>query len=379
VTKYINCNILTEDGWLKESTFTVENGKFKNIGIDAKAEKVVDLQGQYVLPGIIDIHGDSFERCIAPRPGVHLPLESAIYENDNYLLSAGITTFFYSITDSFEGGLRSRENAKEMIEFIKGNNLRCSSLIHIRHEVANTKNFDELLQWIEDGKIDLLSINDHLPRLEDKKRLQRYKNGIKRRMVMSEEEIEEFIASLQNERLVGEKQIDQLVAYTQKYNLPLASHDDDSEEKVNRAIERGVRVAEFPMDKECAALHKQYGVSTLFGAPNLIRGGSHVGALGAYEAAKAGLLDIVCSDYHYPSLFLSPFKIEALGLESLADAWKRVSLYPAKAVGLANKIGSIAEAKDADFLVLNSLEGSLNTLRKVVIKGKEQLEFESVK
>lgn len=373
--KYINCNILTENGWLENETFCIEDGKFNNIGKDIDCNEVIVLKDQYVLPGIIDIHGDSFERCITPRPGVHFPLKSAIVENDNYLLTAGITTFFYSITDSFEGGLRSRENAKEMIEFITTNKLRCNSLIHIRHEVANTKDFEELLQWIEDGKIDLLSINDHLPRLEDKKRLQRYKNGIKRRMVMSEEEIEKFISSLQDERIVGEKQIDKLVSYAKKYNIPLASHDDDSEEKVNTAIQRGVKIAEFPMDEACTKTHKQHRIFTLFGAPNLIRGGSHVGALGAYEATKAGLLDILCSDYHYPSLFLSPFKIESLGLESLEEAWKRVSLYPAKAVNIHNKTGSIKDGKNADFIVLNSLKGELNSIQRVVISGEEKLKF----
>lgn len=167
--KYVNCNILLEDGWKNNSSFCIENSKFTNIDKEVNCENIIDLNGQYVLPGIVDIHGDSFERCMTPRAGVHIPLESAIFENDNYLLSSGITTFFYSITDSFENGLRSRENAKKMIKFITTNMLRCRSLIHIRHEVANTKKFEELLQWIEDGVINLLSINDHLPRLEDEK------------------------------------------------------------------------------------------------------------------------------------------------------------------------------------------------------------------
>lgn len=373
--KYINCNILSENGWINNSSFCIEDGVFKHINSDIKCNKVIDLNNKYILPGIIDIHGDSFERCMAPRPGVHLPLKSAIYENDNYLLSAGITTFFYSITDSFEDGLRSRQNAKEMIEFITTNTLRCNSLIHIRHEVANTKYFQELLQWIENGKINLLSINDHLPKPDDNKKLQRYKNGLKRRMIMTEEDIEKFIDSLQDERIVGEKQIEQLILYAKKYNIPLASHDDDSEEKVKISIKRGVKIAEFPMDKECAELHKKSNIFTLFGSPNLIRGGSHVGALGAFDAAKKGLLDILCSDYHYPSLFLSPFKIVSLELESLDKAWKRISLYPAKAVGMDDKIGSIKDGKNADFLVLESLKGELNDIKQVYIQGKERLKF----
>lgn len=188
---------------------------------------------------------------------------------------------------------------------------------------------------------------------------------------MSEKEIEDFIDSLQEERIVGEQQIEKLISYSNKYNVPLASHDDDTKEKVNLSINRGVQIAEFPMNEESAKLHKSSGIYTLFGSPNLIRGGSHVGALGAYDAAKKGLLDILCSDYHYPSLFLSPFKIESLGLEDLAEAWKKVSLHPAKAVGLDDTIGSIKNDKFADFIVISSLNGELNTIKKVVIQGEE--------
>jgi len=375
--KFINCNILTPKGWLENSSFCIDKGKFQYIDENKECNNIIDLQNQYILPGIIDIHGDSFERCMAPRPGVHLPLKSAIYENDNYLLASGITTFFYSITDSFESGLRSRENAKEMIEFITSNSLRCRSLMNIRHEVANTKKFDELLQWIEDGKIDLLSINDHLPRLEETKKLQRYKNGIKRRMDINEEDIETFVESLQEERKIGETQIEELISYTKKYNLPLASHDDDTEQKVNTSIERGVQIAEFPMNKECAKLHKKAKNFTLFGAPNLIRGGSHIGALSAYDAAKEELLNILCSDYHYPSLFLAPFKLRSLGIESLEKAWQRVSLNPAKAVNLDTVTGSIENGKEADFLVLDSLEAELNSLKQVFIQGVQVVNYNS--
>ncbi len=367
--RFVNCNILTPDGFIENSSFNIEGNHFQNVGEGKASKKEIDLDGAYVVPGIIDIHGDSFERCIAPRPGVHMPLKSAIHENDSYLLNSGITTFFYSITDSFESGLRSRENAREIVNLVNSTELRCGSYLHIRHEVANTKGHDELLEWIEQGTISMLSINDHLPRLEDTKNLERYKNGIKRRLVMSEEEIEKFILSLQTEREVGRGQIDELFKAAQKKQIPIASHDDDSPEKVALSIEHGVNIAEFPMNAECAKALNSAGISTLFGAPNLIRGGSHVGALSAYDAAREGLLDILCSDYHYPSLFLAPFKLRDLDVENIEEAWKRVSINPAKAALLADRKGSIEDGKDADFLILKSLEGRLEDIRSVYVEG----------
>lgn len=373
--RYINCNILSEKGWLNNSSFCVKEEKFCCIGANRHSDIEVDLSSKFVLPGIIDIHGDSFERCITPRAGVNFPLKNAIYENDNYLLSAGITTFFYSITDSFETGLRSRESAKNLIKILNSLQLKCNSFIHIRHEVANTKRLDELIQWLEDGMIDLLSINDHLPRMQDGDNLQRYINSLKKRVVISDDEIEEFILSLQKEREIGIQQIDTILEVAKRKNIPIACHDDDTMEKVAISLQRGVNIAEFPMNKICTKAFKDAGVYTLFGAPNLIRGRSHVGALSVQEAAREDLLQILCSDYHYPSLYLSPFKLASLKLCSFEDAWKMISLNPAIATKIDKTKGSIKEGKDADFLVLDSLSGNLHDIHAVFIKGKEKLKY----
>lgn len=114
-------DILTPEGWVKNGIVIIENGKFLAIeeGILQKLP-TIDGKGLLMLPGIVDIHGDAFERAIAPRPGSHFPLKMGILENDRHLIAAGITTFFYSITDSYEPGLRSRETAREIIKFILG-------------------------------------------------------------------------------------------------------------------------------------------------------------------------------------------------------------------------------------------------------------------
>ncbi|MBD0336857.1 MAG: alpha-D-ribose 1-methylphosphonate 5-triphosphate diphosphatase, partial [Cyanobacteria bacterium Co-bin13] len=113
---------LTPDGWIDDATVLIEDGKFVSIGQDPRPSGYIalDMSGLQMLPGIVDLHGDAFERMICPRPGVSFPLEMALIENDQALLSAGITTFFYSMTDSFEPGLRSRQTVRQLIERITG-------------------------------------------------------------------------------------------------------------------------------------------------------------------------------------------------------------------------------------------------------------------
>ena len=146
-------DVLTSLGWLKDTTVVIEEGRFVSIEplTSPKGATLVDARGLQMLPGIIDLHGDAFERMISPRPGISFPLPMAIAENDCNLIAAGITTFFYSITDSYEPGLRSREMARQIIEFIGEKNqqsLSCDSRIHIRHEQANIERHEELCGWL---------------------------------------------------------------------------------------------------------------------------------------------------------------------------------------------------------------------------------------
>ena len=132
----------------------------------------------------------------------------------------------------------------------------------------------------------------------------------------------------------------------------MASHDDDTEAKIELSARRGVSIAEFPATIELAAKSRGYGASVLMGAPNLIRGSSHLGWMSVEGAVKKGVVDCLCSDYHYPSLFNAPFKLAELGIMSLEQAWKLVSAYPAKAAGIGSSKGSIATGWDADFLLV---------------------------
>ncbi len=368
-------DILTPDGWVKNGTVIIENGKFLAIE-ETITEKLptIDAKGLLMLPGIVDIHGDAFERAIAPRPGSHFPLKMGILENDRHLIASGITTFFYSITDSYEPGLRSRETARGIINFVLGegkNSLKADSRIHIRHEQANTDDYEELCDWLKQGKIDLLSLNDHLPPVGDDYKLNRHLNSLRRRHKMSDEELHQLIKTALNNQEKGLKQVEELVSLAHNHHIPLASHDDDTEAKVQLSAKWGVSIAEFPANVDIAAKSRDYGASVLMGAPNLIRGGSHVGWMSVEMAAKKGVVDCLCSDYHYPSLFYAPFKLAEMEIMTFEEAWKLVSTYPAEAAGIGESKGKIAKGLDADFLLIQSNNSHLNSIKSIYIKGKE--------
>ena len=372
-------DVLTPTGWIKDACVVIENGKFLSID-NACSQKIstVVAKGLLMLPGIVDIHGDSFERAIAPRPGVRFPLEMAILENDRNLIAAGITTFFYSITDSYEPGLRSRDTARGIIDFVLGEgkeSLKADSRIHIRHEQANTDKYDELCDWLKQDKVQLLSLNDHLPPAGDDYKLNRHLNSLRRRHKMNDAELKELIETAIANKAEGLTQIEELVTLAHKHKIAIASHDDDTEAKVDLSAKRGVAIAEFPATIELAAKSRDYGASVLMGAPNLIRGGSHVGWMSVEAAAKAGVVDCICSDYHYPSLFHAPFKLAEMGIMNFDRAWKLVSAYPAKAAGIGNSKGSIATGWDADFILVKPDRSYLSAIASVYVAGQEVAKY----
>ncbi|TPX28446.1 alpha-D-ribose 1-methylphosphonate 5-triphosphate diphosphatase [Cylindrospermopsis raciborskii Cr2010] len=368
--------ILTSRGWVEDGTVLIEDGIFTSVNQCEVPHgfEIVNGQGLQMLPGIIDLHGDAFERMICPRPGINIPLSMAMVENDRNLLAWGITTFYCSITDSYEPGLRSRETAGHIMEFILGTGkefLKTNHRIHIRHEEANVLGHDELCEWLETGRIDILSINDHLPSTPEEKRWYRYLNSIKQRTSLSLEEITQLVMQVRETRDQADEQIETLIKIAQGRNIPLASHDDDTPEKVALSQKRGVAIAEFPASVDLAAQCQAYGASVLMGAPNLVRGGSHLGLMSVGTGIKSQVIDCLCSDYHYPSLFYSPFKIAEEGLMCFEEAWSLVSSKPAAAAGIGDRKGQVAPGLDADFLLISPDLPVLCAIVSVYVLGKE--------
>ncbi len=367
--------VLTPQGWIQEATVLIEDGQFVCIDQAMKPSGylAIDATGLWMLPGMVDIHGDAFERMICPRPGVNFPLEMAIADNDRTLLAAGITTFFYSITDSFEPGLRSRDTLRQLVDIVLNpqTGLQVNSRIHVRHEQANTDCYDELAHWLETGHIHLLSLNNHLPDAIDDSSVARYIQGLMQRIKRSETEVRTMIEAAMARQEDGLQQLEQLVKTAHQVGVPVASHDDESDADVATSERRGVAIAEFPASIALAAKSRDYGAAVLMGAPNLVRGGSHVGYMSVAAAAEAEVLDCLCSDYHYPSLFHAPFKLAELGLMPFEAAWKVVSTHPANAAGIGDSKGAIAPGLDADFLLVKPNQSLPSAIATVYIKGQD--------
>ncbi|WP_432696407.1 alpha-D-ribose 1-methylphosphonate 5-triphosphate diphosphatase [Marinobacterium sp. YM272] len=368
-------NLLTPNGWAIADQVVLEDGLIAQIHFIKPQVDTPDPELPYLLPGIIDSHGDAFEREISPRSGSEFPLDLALATNDHLLVGAGITTFYFSITDGFEPGMRSRKTVRELLSLIEKHKqqLKCDTRIHIRHEQVNTEDHQELCEWLSGGRIDLLSLNNHLPLPDDEYKVKRFKTSISRRLKMSDEELDTFIAGLQTRRETGLEQLGELSSLARQHGIPIASHDDGNQEDVERAVAFGVSIAEFPLTLEVASAMRDKGVSVLVGAPNLVRGGSHIGALAAADAIQNDCADLLCSDYHYASLFRAPFVAAQEGLCSFESAWQRVSTGPAKALGIDDVTGSIEEGKDADLLLLDRLDGSPLSIKRVWVKGRSVL------
>ena len=379
----VGADVLTSTGWVKDSTVLIEEGVFASVERLSIPKDAVEINasGLQMLPGIVDIHGDAFERSICPRVGTSFSLPIAIAENERNLIAAGITTFFYSITNSYEPGLRSQDTARNIINFITGErkkNLLADGRIHIRHEKANTEGYDELCDWIETGKVHLLSLNDHLPFPGDEKKKARHLNSLQRRLKISEQELKKILALAQTRREKGARQTEQLVDLAHKHNIPLASHDDDTLEKVMLSAKRQVTISEFPTTTELASKARHNGASVLMGAPNLVRGGSHLGNMSVIEAVESKVIDCLCSDYHYPSLFHAPFILSELGLMPFEEAWELVSIRPAIAAKIDDRKGKIAPGFDAYFVLVQPNNPFSSAINSVYVAGVEVARYSQI-
>ncbi|MEZ5244868.1 MAG: alpha-D-ribose 1-methylphosphonate 5-triphosphate diphosphatase [Acidimicrobiales bacterium] len=330
----------------------------------------IDAAGALVLPGLVDIHGDGFERTVMPRPGVFVDVAAAVAETRSHLLAAGITTGYVSVTDGWEPGLRSRETLRDLVAALRGSSTERwgpELRLHVRHERCNTDDIDELLGWIADGSITMLSYNDHTPggiaMVEGITELQVKRSGL------GQDALEAEQRAAVARRELGRVQEERLARAAHDASIATASHDASSDTDLRRDLALGVDIAEFPLSIELAQRYRDAGIAILLGAPNLVRGHSHLGNLSVRDAWEAGVADLICSDYHYQSMLHAPFVLTSLGA-SLHEAWHTVSRGPAEAAGLYDR-GVIEAGARADLIVVEPPESSRPArVRAVVVDGR---------
>lgn len=326
----------------------------------------IDATGLLILPGIVDIHGDAFERQIMPRNGVFFPLEMALRDTDAQVLANGITTVFHGLTWSWEPGLRGPEAAHRFVAEIERLRpvLRARTHVHLRQETFNLDAEAEIVDWLQRGLVQVLAFNDHMTgTVKDRHRPDKISTMVKR-SGLTAAGFDELIDRVWSRRAEVPASIGRLAAVARGAGVPLLSHDDMSPDQRSWFRELGCTIAEFPIDEVTAAAAHQSGDEIVFGAPNVVRGGSHTGCPDAAEMVRQGQCTILASDYYYPAILAAPFRLAEKNILPLHEAWQLVSRNPAEALGL--DAGQIREGAPADVVIVDASGASPEVLATIV-------------
>jgi alpha-D-ribose 1-methylphosphonate 5-triphosphate diphosphatase len=355
---------------------------------DSSGEETVyfNAHGGYVMPGFIDIHSDYIEGLIQPRPTSVMDFEISLREAEKQLLGHGITTIFHSLSIMEDAGLRggktfrTQENWDKLVglirDFHEGRHL-IRHRVHARYEISNLCIYDHLTEMISGGMVHELSFMDHTPGQGQYRDLEIYAKSIdgwtRDNMGMS---AQEFIRERQSMPVATHGMLTGLSELARSRGIPLASHDDDTEEKAEfMRREYGAVISEFPVELSVARRARELGMSVVVGAPNIILGGSHSGNLSASEAISSGCADIMCSDYYPASLLHAAFRLESDGILTLPQAVKMLTLNPAEAMGIGGNFGSVEAGKKADLLVVRKIRGC-PLVYKCFVDGRNVVKFE---
>ena len=320
----------------------------------ARDARRFDASGLLVMPGLVDIHGDAHERQFQPRPGIGFPAALALRDSAAQLISCGITTAYLGVTLSWEPGLRSLDAWRGMKAALR--EMKSGSAtdlrVHLRFEADNFDALDDALADIASGDVHLLGFNDHTPSIVKKlgnlDDVAKYagRAGMKADAFMV---LAQQVYARRDEVPDARTRLAEAAANA---DIPMLSHDDDSIER--RALFRahGARICEFPIMEEVAADARAANEAVVMGAPNVVRGGSHLGWASAAPLAERGLVNVLASDYFWPAMMEAAFIMAGRGVLDLPRAWALVSANPAEACGLQDR-GRLEAGLRGDVVVVD--------------------------
>ena len=341
---------------------TLESGAVHIAGEQILAEsadgaEVLDCSGLFVLPGIVDVHGDAFETELFPRRGVEMDFALAMGSVDRQLIGNGITTAFHGLTVSWEPGARSIAAARKFMDNLPGlrRSLVADHRVQLRWEVFAHDVIDDVARWLAQKPTPALAFNDH-----STETLRAMENGEQaslakwaERAGVSLTEYMRSAAALSETGPNVEAKIREVAAMGRAAGAMMLGHDEGSPEErdTNRGI--GLSVSEFPLHTETARAAVKASEHVVLGGPNVLRGASHKGFMSAEGAVRDGLCTVLASDYYYPSLMHGVEALVQRGIRDLSAAWALISSNPAKAMGLSDR-GSLEPGKRADLVLLDT-------------------------
>ncbi|MDO6588092.1 alpha-D-ribose 1-methylphosphonate 5-triphosphate diphosphatase [Salipiger sp. 1_MG-2023] len=341
---------ILRDGALQKRSLVIENGLITKGPLPE-----VDMSGYLLLPGIIDLHGDAFERHIAPRPSARMPIRSGLRWAAREAAAHGVTTAWLAQCWSWEGGLRAPEFAEQVMEALNAERTRAliDLRIQIRCETHLPDTRQRLLTAIRRYGIDYVVFNNHLPEALELAASQPHKLG---QWASTNNCTPPEFLSLLNAAQARSREVPRhlcaLAESFDEWGVRYGSHDDPDAETREYYRIIGARIAEFPTSASAAKLARACNDPVLMGAPNVVRGGSQSGGVSALHLISRGLCDALVSDYHYPCLAEAAWVLVDKGVRDLPQAWDMISRVPAEIMGLADR-GRLDHGMRADFVVIN--------------------------
>ncbi len=369
-----NARIVTADA-IVEGSVGIENGVIAGLdsGTSASGE---DFEGDYLLPGLVELHTDHLESHYHPRPKVYWNPVAALQSHDAQVAASGITTVFDAIRlgSDADSSMNMGEHVAVLMTAISGAReaarLRAEHFVHLRCEIATSDALEHFELYHGADMVRLASLMDHTPGQRQFVTLDLYYAYYQGKTGRTDAEMKRFIAArIRDQEIYADRNRNGIVDLARQAGIVLASHDDATPAHVEEALAAGVNIAEFPTTAEAAGAARAAGLKILMGAPNVVRGRSHSGNISANDLARDGQLDILSSDYVPFSLLQAAFDLPNVvdGI-SLPEAVATVSKKPAEAVGL-NDRGEIALGKRADFVRV-SWTGDVPVVRSVWRAGK---------
>jgi len=327
-------------------SITIEQGVITDIAEGGLVPNgAVDCGGDFVVPGLVELHTDNVERHMEPRPEVDWPHLPALMAHDAELASTGITTVFDAMrVGSIHSGSSkghysdyARKLTDELLAARAQGMLKISHFLHLRAEICSETLLEELAAFGPEDRVGIVSLMDHTPGQRQFRDLTALKTYVAKKKGMNDVEFAAHVENLKGlQKKYGAAHEAGAVAEARRLGAVLASHDDTTSEQVATSAGNGVGFAEFPTTIEAAEACREHGIAVMMGAPNIIRGGSHSGNIAAEELAKANLLDIVSSDYVPSALLLSAFRLSDVW-DDLPRAICTVTSNPAQASGLTDR------------------------------------------
>lgn len=374
-TLITQAHIVTPEAVLPDASLLVEDGVILSLD-GGVADRVESWGGDYLFPGFVDVHTDNLEKHFMPRHGVTWDSVAAAASHDGQVATAGITTVFDSISlhghkDGLDRGAALPEMLAGLQEAGELGLLRADHRVHLRCEVSGPGIEAQLTPHLDHPLLQLLSVMDHTPGQGQYRDMAGFAERLWKAEGGDLQTIQDCLAEQAGAHDLEGAQArrEAIAALAAQCGVPLASHDDDSPKGLAFGKKIGCSIAEFPVCEEAALAAKRLGMASLFGAPNLVRGRSHSGNLGAGRAAELGVLDGLCSDYMPMAMLKSvavllnpPF---SWPLPEIAEV---LAGRPAEMTRLFDR-GRLEVGRRADFLRLRLRGDRLPQLRETWVRG----------